>query len=101
MTLAHFQQIKNSAVLDTGQGIFKNLYFVGFKFKDFKMCPQGQGCPQGLHLYITALELCTRMLIMTERYFSVCNGLKHIGIYDCCTLLNSKTANYSKFQQSA
>ena len=47
MTLAHFQQVKNSAVLDRGQGIFKNFYFVGFKFKDFKMCPQGQECPQG------------------------------------------------------
>ena len=61
----NFNIPKNSAVLEPRTGQFsrtwgleaKDLTFEA-KAKDFKMCPRGQGRPQGLHLcYIPALLL--------------------------------------------
>ena len=57
----NFNDSKNSAVLEPRTGQFsrtrgfeakaKDLTFEA-KAKDFKMCPQGQGHPRGLHLWL-------------------------------------------------
>ena len=43
-----FQRFKNSAVLEPRTGQFSRTS--GFKAKDLRMCPRGQGRPRGLHL---------------------------------------------------
>ena len=49
-----FNQSKNYANLEPRTKHFRGLLGFEAKAKDFKMCPQGQGRPQGLHLcYLT------------------------------------------------
>ena len=55
MTLAHFEQTKNSAVLQPRTGHFRGLAGFGAKdltveAKDFKCCLRGQGRRRKLHL---------------------------------------------------
>ena len=49
--LQYFNNSKNSAVLKPRTGQFSRTW--GYKAKDFKICPRGQGRPQGLHLWFT------------------------------------------------
>ena len=46
----NFNNSKNSAVLEPRTGQFLRTWGLEAKAKDFKMCPRGQGRPQGLHL---------------------------------------------------
>ena len=45
-----YNQSKNNSVLEPRTGHFRGLVGFEAKAKDLKMCPRGQGCPQGLHL---------------------------------------------------
>ena len=58
-----FQRFKNSAVLEPKTGQFSRTWGFDAKAKDFKMCPRGQGRPQGLHLYNRVLHFVAIALI--------------------------------------
>ena len=49
-TPQNFNNSKISAVLEPRTGQFSRTVGLEAKAKDFKMCPRGQGRPQGLHL---------------------------------------------------
>ena len=55
--MAHFQQIRKRAVLESRTGHFRGLAGIEAKdltfeakAKEFKMCPRGRERPRGLHL---------------------------------------------------
>ena len=81
-----FYPFKNNAVLKPRTGQFSRTWGFVAKAKNFKMCPRGQGRPQGLHLWWVGT-----LSILTLSVFEVSSilGFVQFGIFSIRVLSNS------------